>query len=68
MPAEIGAREVQRLVRDEAATLIEVLPEREYREEHLPDAINIPLKTMTAEAIAKLDRSAPVIVYCHDDL
>ena len=68
MPVEIDAREVQRLLRDEHALLVEVLPEREYREEHLPDAINIPLKTLTAEAVSELDRSRPVIVYCHDDL
>ena len=68
MPVEIDAREVQRLLRDEHGLLVEVLPEREYQEEHLPGAINIPLKTLTAEAASALDRSSPVIVYCHDDL
>lgn len=68
MPAEIDVHEVQRLVRSEDALLVEVLPEPEYREEHLPGAINIPLKTLTAEAVSALDRSSPVIVYCHDDL
>lgn len=68
VPVEIDAREVQRLLRGEHALLVEVLPEREYGEEHLPGAINIPLKTLTAEAVSALDRSSPVIVYCHDDL
>ena len=68
MPAEIDAHEVQRLHRDEGAVLVEVLPKREYEEEHLPAAINIPLKALTAEAVSELDRSVPVIVYCHDDL
>ena len=68
MPGEIDVHEVQRLVRDEGAVLVEVLPEREYEEEHIPGAINIPLKRMTAEAVSQLDRSVPVVAYCHDDL
>lgn len=68
MPTEINAYEVQRLVRDEGALLVEVLPEGEYEEEHLPGAVNIPLKRLTKEAMARYDRSRPVIAYCHDDL
>jgi hypothetical protein len=68
MPTEIDADQVRALVRDDGAVLIEVLPEREYEEEHLPGAINIPLKHLTEEAVAELDRSRPVILYCHDDL
>ena len=68
VPREIDASEVQRLVLDEGAALLEVLPEREYREEHLPGSLNIPLKRMTAESVASLDHSRPVIVYCHDDI
>jgi rhodanese-related sulfurtransferase len=68
MPTEIDVQEVQRLVGDEDATLIEVLPEQEFAEEHLPGARNVPLKRLTADAVAELDRSRPVIAYCHDDL
>ncbi len=68
MPVEIDADDVRRLVDEEDAILLEVLPEREYREEHLPGAANIPLKLLTAEAVGSLDRSRPVVVYCHDDL
>jgi rhodanese-related sulfurtransferase len=68
MPLEIDVDEVQRLVRDEDAVLIEVLPEREFAEEHLPGARNVPLKQLTAEAVVDLDRSQPIIAYCHDDL
>ena len=67
MPTEINADDVQRLVRDEGAVLIEVLPEREFAEEHLPGARNVPLKKLTAEAVADLGVSIPVIAYCHDD-
>lgn len=53
---------------DEGATLIEVLPPEEYAEEHLPGAINIPLKNLDAEAVAGLDRQNPVVAYCWDGL
>jgi len=43
---------------------VEVLPEREYGEEHIPGAINIPLKKLDRKSTAKLDRARPIIVYC----
>jgi rhodanese-related sulfurtransferase len=48
------------------ATVIEVLPAEEYAEAHLPGAINISLKSFSEDALAQVDRSAPVIVYCQD--
>ena len=53
---------------DEGAQLVEVLPPGEYAEEHLPGAINIPLKTLGRSAIVGLDRRNPVVVYCWDYL
>jgi rhodanese-related sulfurtransferase len=47
---------------------VDVLPREEYEDEHLPRAINIPLKELDGETIARLNRDAPVIVYCHDYL
>ncbi|HEV8682105.1 MAG TPA: rhodanese-like domain-containing protein [Actinomycetota bacterium] len=65
MPEEIGRREVQRLL-DEGAQLVEVLPREEYDEEHLPGAVNIPLRRIDDDAPRLLDSSRPVIVYCWD--
>jgi rhodanese-related sulfurtransferase len=53
---------------DAGAQLVEVLPEPEYAEEHLPGAINIPLKTLDADSTAQLDKTKAVVVYCHDGL
>jgi rhodanese-related sulfurtransferase len=53
---------------DEGAQLVEVLPAEEYAEEHLPGAINIPLKKLDADSAGQLDMSRPVIVYCWDYL
>jgi len=66
MPTPIDRDELQRLLRDEQAQLVEVLPPDEYDDEHLPGAINIPLKTLDRETTGQLDRDRPVIVYCYD--
>ena len=66
MPTPIGRDEVQRLVQAEGAQLVEVLPPDEYEDEHLPGALNIPLKTLDRETTAQLERERPVIVYCYD--
>ena len=50
------------------AQLVEVLPAAEYAEEHLPHAVNLPLKTLNADSAAQLDRAQPVVVYCFDSL
>jgi rhodanese-related sulfurtransferase len=66
VPTFISRDEVRGLLEKEGAQLVEVLPREEYEEEHLPGAINIPLKELNREAGARLRREAPVIVYCHD--
>jgi rhodanese-related sulfurtransferase len=66
MPTAISRDEVKRLLRDEQAQLVEALPTDEYEDEHLPGAINIPLKTLDRKTTASLDRGRPVIVYCYD--
>jgi rhodanese-related sulfurtransferase len=65
MPKEIDRDEVRRLV-GAGAQLVEVLPSSEYEEEHLPGAINLPLRQLEAHAIELLDRNRPVVVYCWD--
>jgi phage shock protein E len=65
VPEAIDRDRVQELVRV-GAQLVEVLPAEEYEDEHLPGAVNIPLKELDAENVAQLDRTRPVIVYCYD--
>ena len=67
MVREADLRTVRRLV-EEGAALVEVLPDAEYAEEHLPGAISLPLKRLDADAVASLDRGRPVVVYCWDSL
>ena len=65
MPIPADRERVQRLL-SKGAQLVEVLPNAEYEDEHLPGAINIPLKDLVLEHVADLDRTRPVIVYCYD--
>jgi rhodanese-related sulfurtransferase len=67
MPSRIEIDELRELL-DAGAQLVEVLPQEEYDEEHLPGAVNIPLKTLDAETTTKLDKGKPVVVYCWDYL
>jgi rhodanese-related sulfurtransferase len=57
--------EVKQLL-DRGAQLVDVLGEDEFEHDHLPGAINIPLKQLNASAAARLDRDRPVLVYCND--
>ena len=66
MPQSIDHTEVRRLISEESAQLVEVLPAKEFSEEHIAGAINIPLKEIGEGAPAELDRERPVIVYCND--
>ena len=66
MPAVIGRDELRKLTGD-GAQLVEVLPAEDYEWAHLPGAVSLPLKELDARA-GQLDRSRPVIVYCHDSL
>ena len=63
MPASIDRQEVQRLMKEEAAQLVEVLPSQEYLDEHIEGAITIPLKGLNRETTSHLDRARPLIVY-----
>ena len=63
----VTLRELQELIA-QGAQLVEVLPEAEYAEAHLPGAINIPLKQLDASTAAVLDHDRPVVAYCWDSL
>jgi rhodanese-related sulfurtransferase len=67
MPTDATREQLLELV-GAGAQLVEVLPEDEYLEEHLPGAVSLPLKRLDAAAAEVLDRTRPVIVYCWDAL
>ena len=48
---------------EEGAQVVDVLPDPEYSAQHIPGAISIPLRRLTAETTAGLRRDKPVVVY-----
>jgi rhodanese-related sulfurtransferase len=65
MPQAIDRDAVRRLA-NQGAQLVEVLPANEYAEDHLPGAINLPLRRLEQQATEVLDRHRAVVVYCWD--
>jgi rhodanese-related sulfurtransferase len=66
MPSQVfSATEVKRLLK-EGAQLVDVLGQDEFEHDHLPGAINIPLKQLDGRTADQLDRTRPVLVYCND--
>jgi rhodanese-related sulfurtransferase len=66
-PMIVDVEGVQELIA-RGAQLVEVLPKHEYRQLHLPRAMNLPLSELDARSAQRLDRGRPVVVYCWDAL
>lgn len=67
MATAVTLSELRELI-GRGAQLVEVLPEAEYAEAHLPGAVNIPLTQLGASTTRLLDRERAVVVYCWDSL
>ena len=65
MARELDRDGVRRLMQ-QGAQIIDVLPPREYGEDHLPGSVNLPLRKIEADACRDLDVSRPIVVYCAD--
>ena len=66
MPHEIHERNEVRALIVGGAQVVEVLGPEEFEEDHLPGAINLPLRQLEREARTRLDAGRPVLVYCWD--
>ncbi|HEX8099310.1 MAG TPA: rhodanese-like domain-containing protein [Actinomycetota bacterium] len=64
MPKFVDREEVQRLI-SQGAQVVDVLPAEEFEEDHLPGAVNLPLRKIE-NARNLLDPNRPVVVYCWD--
>jgi rhodanese-related sulfurtransferase len=67
VPSEVDLSGLDRLLAS-GALLVEVLPAKEFDEEHLPGAVSIPLKKIDTATVASLGRDRAVVVYCWDSL
>lgn len=59
-------RERVRSLMGQGAQVVDVLPAQEYAGDHLPGALNLPLRKIETEAKRVLDPARPVVVYCAD--
>jgi rhodanese-related sulfurtransferase len=66
MPRDVHERSQVRALIERGAQVVEVLGLEEFEEEHLPGAINLPLRRIDAAARDRLDPRRPVLVYCWD--
>lgn len=64
MPGFIDRHEVRRLLDEEDAQLVDVLPGRAFQHARLPGAVSAPLVRFGNGVLDQLDRDVPVIVYC----
>ena len=63
MVTDIDRSALLELIDADEVQIVDVLPEAEYLEGHLPGALNIPLKTLDENTVRVLDRGKPVVVY-----
>ena len=66
MPRDIDRHQLQEL-QSRGAAIVEVLPSKEFEDEHLQGAISLPLGDITAVAAQQRvggDKQRPVVVYC----
>ncbi|TVQ05697.1 MAG: rhodanese-like domain-containing protein [Leptolyngbya sp. DLM2.Bin27] len=54
---------LKRLQTSSKALLVDVREPAEYRAGHIPEAINIPLRSL-AQQLDQIDRDRPVVLYC----
>lgn len=66
---DIDREQVQRMLDEDVAVVVDVLAPDNYAKFHLPGAINVPLADDFEASIAEAvpDKDQPVVVYCWDE-
>jgi len=59
----VGSEELKRLVTEGNTVVIDVRPEEEYRQGHIPGAVSMPLDRLS-QLLDSLPRARPVVAYC----
>ena len=65
MSRQVDLDGLRRLM-EQGAQIVDAMPAREYGEDHIPGAINLPLRRIETEARRVLDPDRPTVVYCAD--
>ena len=61
--AAVDLEELTRLVTDGSVTLLDVRPELEYRQGHIPDARSVPVEELE-HRLGELPRDREIVAYC----
>jgi ArsR family transcriptional regulator len=59
----VSRRDLERRMRDGLVTVLDVRPEEEFRQGHLPGAVNVPLRRL-GRWLRNLDRGTEIVAYC----
>ena len=62
---KISIEKFEELRTQPGQTVLDVRTPAEFADGHVPGAIHVPIASGFDEAIAKLDKSKPYLVYCH---
>ena len=63
----ISTEQLQQKLDSDMATVLNVLPEENYTEEHIPGSINIPEDNLEDEVPERFEDDEEIIVYCIDE-
>ena len=59
----VSLKELRKLIRDEAATVIDVRPRAEYEAGHIPGALSIPVAQLKRR-LGEIPKNSSVVAYC----
>ncbi|HAH71481.1 MAG TPA: rhodanese-like domain-containing protein [Succinivibrionaceae bacterium] len=64
--SSVSLAEANSLIESGNCTLVDVREPDEYRERHIPGALNFPVDSITAQSAAKAlpDKNAVILLYC----
>jgi len=62
----ISKDELKKDIDNNEAHVVEVLSEDDYNQEHIKDAIHIPLEKIATEARNRFNEDDKIVVYCTD--
>ena len=61
----IDAAKAKEMIDTEEVIIVDVRTRQEYAEKHIPDAINVPLESITGTIPAELEgKDVPILIYC----